>query len=233
MPRYNLVLVSTRDPETGDIGLIVEGMTPTEGQLNTASSGTLLAHDIIEHVNGLDKIGGIADELEALGAIWYVRGQHNDLSRNRTGSFYSVEQNISSDVVRMFREWFYGSEPAYRKRYTRPCDDIDDAIDGILEFAAKDWPRELGTEHKAEARKAWREFASMTRHYMRTGYRKAYRRWEHLGSYAANSAFWAIAEAISPNLRHFQYEGQRFRLKYDSSDNQCVATCKELEDENE
>ena len=39
-----------------------------------ARTGLLLAHDVIEHVNGFKVLGTKWDEVEALGAAYYVRG---------------------------------------------------------------------------------------------------------------------------------------------------------------
>lgn len=52
-------------------GWLVEGADPdrTDG----STSGMLIAHDILEHVNGPEAIGSIEDELEALGAVAFTR----------------------------------------------------------------------------------------------------------------------------------------------------------------
>lgn len=208
-----VILESFRDQGTGEIGLGLMDM-PRDETTNAATSGVLLAHDLLEHVNGPERIGTIDDELEALGALWYVRGQHNDLSRDSYGSFYSVEENIARDVVRMFRDHWYGASVDLRKRYTRPCE-ADHAIDGVLEFAERSYRAEIDTDDVplADVRKAWRAYKAAVRHRMRTGYRKAYRRWERHGRHAANSMFWRVADAVQPYTRA-EFEGQQFKLTY-------------------
>lgn len=211
--KHTVFLIAAKDEDTGELGLVIEGTTPAEGTLNSASDGLLIAHDIIEHVNGPERIGTIDDELEALGAIWYVRGKHGQLRKDGVGSFYSIEDNIASDVERMFRDYFYGQSVTIKARYTRPHDH-DDAFKCIIETARKRWPREFEAKERSEALKLWRGYASAALHLMRTGYRKAHRRWEHRGRYAANKVFWAIAEAVGCYARGAQYEGQRFKLTY-------------------
>lgn len=56
------------------LGLIAEDM---RNWLNPAKSGDLVAHDALEHCNGYKAIGSVHDELQALGAITFVRaGQY-------------------------------------------------------------------------------------------------------------------------------------------------------------
>ncbi len=70
-------LVAFEDEPTGNLGLIVKG---SEGpEIYSDNKGSLIAHDIVEHQNGMAAIGGIDDELEAIGALWQVRGRHGTL----------------------------------------------------------------------------------------------------------------------------------------------------------
>lgn len=56
----------------GMIGWMLCGINP-DADLNAAWDGRLIAHDILEHVNGPAAIGTVEDELEALGAAAFVR----------------------------------------------------------------------------------------------------------------------------------------------------------------
>ena len=58
------------DQLSGELGLKIKGMRATEGM--AMGSGLLVAHDLLEHQNGLRAIGSVGDELEALGGIWHV-----------------------------------------------------------------------------------------------------------------------------------------------------------------
>lgn len=220
-----IVLESFRDESTGTLGLSISGM-PRDWNTNAAYDGLLIAHDLIEHVNGPERIGSIDDELEALGAIWYVRGQHSDLRRPYT-SHYSAEENISSDIVRMYRDHIAGGASVeYIGLRTKPCA-ADEALSAIIEYAARDYAGEFSEDELDSAHEGWEAFAGLCLHRMRTGYRKAHKKWERKGRYAANSQFWAIADAVDPYTKSVEFEGMRYKLSFGNGE----AFCDELYDE--
>jgi hypothetical protein len=188
----------------------------------------LIAHDLIEHQNGVAAIGSIDDELEALGAIWYVRGQHGELRRDGTGGAYTLHENVASDVTRMFRDHAEGGQHvdfagvrAWRPVYH------DDDLQQIIEAADRSWADEFSTPGEArEHAPAWKAYRDIALSRMRIGYTKARRLWEaRYGSYWASNVFWAIAEAVHPHAKHCEYEGQQFILRY--SCKAATATCEE------
>lgn len=215
-----ITLVSFRDESSGQIGLGIESM-PRDETTNAATDGALLAHDLIEHVNGPEYIGTISDEFEALGALWYTRGQHGQIFRDGSGSRYSPEQNIGFDVVRMFRDHVYGAHVNDAKR-TRPCD-ADAAFVDVLTFAASSYLSEFDPEDEGKARDAWPAYREACLAGLRTGYRKAFNRWEKRGRYAAHSQFWAIADAVQPFTRGLEYEGARFSLTFGNGEAHCAS----------
>ena len=75
-------IIVREDMQTGDSGWVVAELTEMEEQPSVAYGGPLIAHDIIEHVNGIESIGGIGEELQAMGGVWNTRGQFGDISRN-------------------------------------------------------------------------------------------------------------------------------------------------------
>ena len=211
-------LVAQTDDMTGILGLAIEGLSQSQGETNSASEGALIAHDLIEHVNGIKAIGSIDDELEALGAIWYVRGQWGDLTRNAVRSMYSVEENIASDVTRMFRDHVDGGQHvSYVNLNSKPVQ-ADDYLQTILECADKTYLGEFNNDEdeRTKAVEAWAAYRTVALKRMRRGYAKARRRWEKHGHYAANNRFWSIAEAVEPYCKP-EYEGQRFKLSYDKN----------------
>lgn len=220
MPRIKLILVAQTDADTGLLGLVIEGMRGAMGEVNSATEGLLIAHDVIEHVNGIDRIGSIDDELEALGAIWYVRGRHGELNRNGSGSVYSLEENVASDVTRMYRDHICGD--AYINynvgRMPRKVED-DNALHDILSAAHRTYLGEFddsdGSRYLAKA--SWDKYSMLALARMRVGYRKARQRWERHGRHAANNAFWAIAEAVEYAAKHPEFEGMRYVLRYNSA----------------
>jgi hypothetical protein len=218
-------LVARTDDEYGTLGLIPE--SAARDGYNVATEGFLIAHDIIEHQNGLARIGDIADEIEALGAIWIVRGQHGDMSRKGYGNAYTPEENIASDLERMGVDVAHGAYFPDTHPRTRPHDD-DDTFREIIEIAREGIRKELqhsGMEKPQEARARVKQYLDAALHLMRQGARKCARR--YAGQYAANSQFWAIAEAVEEHAAHVEYEGQRYRLRYGNGE----ATCEEVYDD--
>lgn len=213
-----IYLEAFKDDETGTLGLGIVGAPRHEG-MNAATEGLLIAHDLIEHQNGLAAIGGIDDELEALGAIWYVRGQHGELTRDGSGSRFTVYENIASDVVRMFRDYAMGAYVAAQPRSGKVSHDDD--LQQILTDADETWRGEVDGEdeyirsrHGVNTAQLWSAYRGIALARMRIGYAKARRRWERRGRHAANNRFWQIAEAVQPHCQP-EYEGQRFKLTYD------------------
>lgn len=218
-------LEAFKDENTGEIGLGLLRMARNENT-NAAMEGLLIAHDLIEHVNGAAAIGGIDDELEALGGIWYTRGQHSDLTRNGAGSHYTIAENIASDITRMFRDHIDGAQYVTLDiGHSRPCF-LDDQLQQTLRDADASYMGEIDDEGRERARLVWPAYRAAALFRMRLGVRKSRKRWEGRdGSrFAANSQFWAIAEAIDSATKHTDmYEGARFVLRYGDGE----ATCEE------
>jgi hypothetical protein len=170
--------------------------------------GVLIAHDLLEHVNGREHIGTVWDELEALGAIWQVRGRHGDLLTHRASS-YSPQQNLAADLVRMFPEW--GAEGAPPKAHlikrTRACDHDNDLLD-VIEYARRDIPREYDDCDRLEM-ECYLEEAL---HRMRNGYRKARRKYGD--GYTGANLFCAVRDAIKGGYPP-EVEGIEYTLSYD------------------
>lgn len=214
-----ITLEAFKDESTGYLGLGIVGV-PRDETTNSASEGLLIAHDLIEHVNGPQRIGGIDDELEALGAIWYVRGQHGELNRNGSGSAYSITQNIASDVVRMFRDHIEGGQYVdYAPPRTRAVLD-DESLQQILVDSDETWRNEWYHETRPDEA-TWQRYRAVALSRMRLGYSKARRRWEPRGRYAANSQLWAIAEACQPYCKAPEFEGMRYTLRYGNGEAHC------------
>jgi hypothetical protein len=211
-----VTLVSFRDDSTGELGLAVKGM-PRDYTTNAALDGLTIAHDLLEHVNGPSEIGSIDDELEALGAIWYVRGQHGELRRDNVGSAYSIEENIASGVTRMFTDHVSGDQYVNPNPPRTVSCEADDAINDILACADSRYADEI--EDKDRSR--WPAYRAATLARMRIGYRKARRKWERRGRYAANNQFWAIANAVGPCCEDIESEGMQFKLTYGNGEATC------------
>jgi hypothetical protein len=104
----------------------------------------------------------------------------------------------------------------YSVARTRQCE-ADETFADVLDFAEERYSGEFSyseVETRAHAATQWPAFRSLCLARMRTGFRKAYRKWEHKGRFAANRTFWAVADAVSPHTQHIEYVGQTFKLTY-------------------
>lgn len=213
-------LIATADEYDTTPGLIVKGTPKVDGMM-ADRDGLLVAHDLIEHQNGSQFIGTVWDELEALGGIWHARGRWGDLM---TPSMHSPAVNVASDVTRMWPEWSSDPMPPakHRLKATRPCDHDEDFLE-ILAIARHDIPREW--EHDEIDREEMERYLTEALHRMRTGFRKANKRF---GSrFASNSQMRAIKEAVERVAKHIDYEGQEFVLSYGNGE----ATVREFYEE--
>ena len=223
--RHTVKLVSFIDENTGELGLGLKDM-PRNEETNTAIDGMLIAHDIIEHVNGAKHIGSIDDELEAMGALWYTRGQWGDLRRDGRGSMYTPAQSVASDITRMFTDYFFGATLAPAP-VTKACE-MDDEFNEIIKIATSQYKAELDGENCTYETLEYNKVA-LSR--MRMGYRKAKRKYEKHGRFAANNLFWTIAECMNVQFKHIHTEGQEFKLSYGFNENRCsFARLSEVED---
>lgn len=170
----------------------------------------LLAHDIVEHQNGLTSIGPIWDELEAMGGIWHARGQWGDMM---TKSIHSPHHNVASDITRMARDVAQGDDlPSAHELLwsfpkTRPSDYDEDFME-IIEQARRDIPEEIDD---IEADFDIDNYLAHALARMRIGFRKCARRFDY-SRFASNEQFRAISEAVKAAAPDIEFEGQRFRL---------------------
>lgn len=194
-------------------GLAIKGTPVSADDFMADRNGDLIAHDLLEHVNGVREIGSVWDELEALGAIWQVRGRHGDLTNT---SYHSVETNIASDITRMFPQWLESENkycgPNYGKRQ-RPHD-YDESFLACIEIARRDIPKEYGPEYGYNADlSALEEYLACALYRMRVGFRKAQRKYGD--GFCGHSMYYNIREAIRDGLKGEElFEGAEFRLLY-------------------
>lgn len=189
----------------GTLGLIIAGMPKTD-EIYADHTGRLIAHDLLEHQNGVSQIGCPRDELQALGGVWNVRGRWgHDIG----GRLYTPAQALATDVLQVAID-AYSWEP--HQLTTRPHD-YDDDFREILDHARPMIIAELPdfpvTAYLEEAL-----------HHLRTGFRKAERRYRR-HRFEGLNLFTAVQRAIEPHAKHIQFEGQRFRLSYGDGEARC------------
>lgn len=199
---------------SGQTGLLIEGAKPY--QLTVATDGMLAAHDILEH-HTPGCIGGVADELEALGAMWWMRGVFNDINRH-AHSPYSPYENLSHDVELMAEQIYCGVSTVPDPLVTYACD-YDDDFKLIIEMAHKRFKKmmlnDIHTDMFRGVSEANRYFDTAS-HYMRVGYRRAVKRYKNLGQIGANALFWDTVKAIDSQLNYIDI-GEQLEVRYNLS----------------
>ena len=221
-------LQCVEDLSTGMHGLIVKGMVLYDFPM-VAHDGRVIAHDLIEHQNGIHNIKSIGDELEAIGGIWHTRGQWGDISRDPI-NYFSPEESISHDIYNLAALYITRVKsfnwPIHK---TRPHS-WDDSFYSILEIAKPKILEQIesgdleGYEIETElVRERYISrmniFFNDAIHYMRTGIRKAEKRFGK--GPKANTLFWNIAEAVEPFAKYCEYEGQEYILTYSWNEANC------------
>jgi hypothetical protein len=205
----HITLVACSDAYDNSPGFILDGTSLDADDMMADREGTLLAHDLLEHQNGPREIGSVWDELEALGAIWQVRGRHGYL---RPNAFHPPHVDIASDLDRMLPEFIschrYGG-PGPLTAGTRPHIHDADFLATIEEARAsipKNHERDHYTQEDVDV------FMELALRRMRIGFRKAERRFGT--GYAGLALFQAVQKATSRAVSDIQCGGQRFRLSY-------------------
>lgn len=221
------LIAASDEYNSSKAGFIIKG-TPAFDELMADHTGLLTAHDLLEHQNGMAPMGTVWDELEALGGIWYIRGQHGDMMTDYP-NYHSPAVNVASDVTRMFSEYSRDpyNGPGGLGVGSRPHD-YDDDFREIIEIARRDIPREhndMGPELHA----IFDEYLTLALYRMRAGYRKAERRFTRDGASDWNgyNLFRAVKEAVKSAVSHIDFEGQEFILRYGNGE----ATCRPAYDE--
>lgn len=208
-------LIAVHDEYDSDLGLAVKG-TPTQYEGFMADrEGGLIAHDLVEHQNGVRNIGTVDDELEAMGGIWHTRGRWG-LSYN----LLTMHEHVAYDISRMFYEGEFWSMP---KLGTRLHDELEDDFDEIERIAAKSAKSELGEYFDYDKRQELPLFLEAARRRFRIGYRKATARFGQ--DFASNNFYENIKRAAGKATKWIEYEGQEFILTFD----RCEAKVREIE----
>jgi len=191
-----LLTVKT-DIQTGELGLCFASLVINPDLYMVTSDPIQIAHDYCEHVNGIPAIGSIHDELEALGGIQYVRGYNEVLRRDSAGSMYSFDQNLASDISRMWGERGYIDFVSWTGE---PAD-----LDTNIIYEAR---LSMLQEYEGMIYSEYRDYLQSAAAYMAQGYEKASQRYESQGQ--ANDLFWAMYEAVEH--LPIECEGQQFQM---------------------
>ena len=213
------VIVYTKDDSTGEMGFRLKLMPRLDNGETECGDGTLIAHDLLEHMRGPREIGGIADEVIALGAAWYVRGQWGVVTDpSKPMNRHTNEENIGSDIARMAELWDRGEYFPDPVENLKALPRVEAPLQRIYNAARKFWLGELNYtgENAArvnEMRKAAEEnFWPKVLPYLRQGHSAAARRYRGRD---VSWFFWQVAREVDKALSWAEYEGQEFVIHMD------------------
>lgn len=221
------ILEVKEDPNLGEIGFALQGLDDERVQFST--DGYLVAHDIMEHLNGAEAIGGSAEELEALGAVWWLRGSLGRFRRDDY-SYHSTEDGIAHDIVAVFGDaargvyWMNDEDPSITLDdllekpvpSTRPTGlDVDDLFhQDFTRHLVRSCKNEIEGDIEVSDMLIW-HFVNAAEHFMRVGERHARRRYGPGNRLSAHETFMNLAEKITREGKTLYAEGQQFKVGYD------------------
>ena len=218
------ILNAKEDEMTGEMGLSFD--MPEIDYPTVANEGLLIAHDIIEHVNGLSKIGTIADELQAIAGVWLTRGQHGEIRRDRQGSNINPCDNVLSDVFNMFTMVASGqSSLITRKKPKQLHEDLEWIGDSLSVSKLREYYESEYDEtvSKSDAK----DYLNTTLYHMTLGCDQWYKTHADIiaeyGEWGVNQMFWNIADELEPHTKHVEgYE--KLQVNVDRVNLQCSVT---------
>lgn len=194
-------LVRKEHEEMGFSGFVVKGMDFTD-----PGTGMTIAHDLLEH-SPADR-GTIEEELMALGAAMYVRGEDY---WNRSGSYTRMPENIASDFP-MFNEHFQNNFP---ERDLLLSPGRTTKLDLYMEESIQETCFEVLKAFKNNDEKvpAWVRDTKALTGWFRRGYRKAVRRYAPMRRRGGMPLefFLLVEQEIDKKLRHAEL-GDEFKL---------------------
>lgn len=204
-----------RDPNTGEYGFTfgLQLDYPT-----VATDGILVAHDIVEHVNGLDNIGTIADELQALSGVWLTRASNGDLRRDGIGSMVAPDDSVWADVLNMGGMVHSGQSSLVMRRKPKKdpylsvdwCEHLMSDIDQLRDHV------ESETGDRPSRKWCSKYLDTVAYHLIKgeTAYHKKFKKLTHkYGYYSPNTLFWSIAEGVDLALPYEPYHGIDIEIK--------------------
>ena len=117
------------------------------------------AHDLVEHINGVDAIGSIEDELEALGVVLWIRGLAGDLDQG----IHTRYTNVAHDIATLYEYTAYDPDSG-RDRTIEKIERPDEPtqVDDDIEFTVNTFNDETpGREEFAEIARAYMELGAV------------------------------------------------------------------------
>lgn len=158
--------------------------------------GMGVAHDVLEHLPNGDE--SPADEFQALGAGWLIRGEGGLFSSGH----YAPEENMSAEFPEIIRHVIYEGMRVPEPPRTRALDgSAEESLQLIVSRARKLCCAGEHPEFEKEDHAAVLDVLRKALGWMRVGYRRAARRYKNALGFA-RCAFGQIQEEADKRLKH-------------------------------
>jgi len=202
-------LQARENQNTGELGWMDSRVPFSSDIFEPLSEGLGIAHDCLEHT----AFGSVADEIEAHGAMYWVRYEGGWSANNGftldPSAFASEWQNL---LQALMMEGYLPTPPK-----TRPLDEaVEEDISSIIEQGRAYCIRNViadDPDRDEDSRKDLERIAEVFRAYFRKGYRNAVRRYKGLASCEVAALFMSIEKAFT--LQRIEYEGQEIEVIVD------------------
>ena len=182
------------EDQNGTEGWILDGMPHFD-----ASYGLTVAHDCLEHFDLGDQI---TDEWQAFGAMLYGRGMCGSLY----GPYHTTASNMASDIVRFLADTEF-TTPV--RRTTRHW---DDCVEDELAQLGREILKGIRSEYDScgwDGLPKGKDRTNLVRNvldWVRVGYRRAERRWKHIGPGSLDYLFVQIRDEVDKKSRHREFD---------------------------
>lgn len=202
-------LTAEEHSEYGEIGWLLNKIECDHSLFGPSSFPPGIAHDILEH----NSFESVADEIEAHGAMYWVRFQSGYISLD------NIANEWISLVYGLSFEAFMPDVPK-----TRPLDTtIESDIDAIMDLGIRHCKAEFKYEEKEDRyQDELEKIIAAFRSHFRIGYRRATRKYKGFSPLDVALTF----DAIKDKFEHFQpeFEGQEILVNINLQDRTCQVT---------
>lgn len=198
---------------SGESGWIPAG----QPNFDPSFSGGVVAHDLLEHMRATKGAQPITNEMQALGAMLWGRGQAGALN-DCPGKVLADE--LEYHAVDVFCSIDKPPRPVPRLRDER----MEEWIAQAVKRARKTVIRELDHNGwRAERRRDLRQSLDWLAAWLRTGVRRAIRRYPTLGPGQLVSLFNRVEQATEHLLKEEGYEGDYIAVRINPRDRTATA----------
>ena len=185
-----------KEDEHGNVGWIPEWLPNA-----TSGDGRLVAHDVLEHMPNTSNRNSSEDELVAMGAMYFIRGE--------TGLLYSpyqsIEDIIAKDICFILSDSVNNSErvrsPGFKYRLS------DSSTDNIFKEATRIGIKSFKDNYEDDIDILDKHIYTYTLNWLRVGYRQATKRYRGINQGYVGDMF--------PQIERLVNERSKFVNEYD------------------